>query len=217
VEKRILFIVTGFIAGTAISLLVYYNLTGLFPDAPLLALLTSGGGVSGLLLQSVFYIISKKINAWVLWQEQFSLRFIIDFIFNGLTGVLFSGVILMVVLKVSTQASLSSIWETNWQGFAVLWILTIVFVILYNIITLVLYAYYHYAEGQISNIKKERKQLKLQYEALKNQLSPHYLFNSLNTISSLIHKDKASAEEFIRRLADTYQYILKRININWYP
>jgi LytS/YehU family sensor histidine kinase len=44
---------------------------------------------------------------------------------------------------------------------------------------------------------------------LKSQLSPHYLFNSLNTISSLIHKDKGSAEEFIRRLADTYTYILR--------
>lgn len=207
-EKRILFIVTGFIAGTAISLLVYYNLTGLFPNAPLLALLTVGGGVSGVLLQSIFYVISRKINGRILWQEQFSLRFLIDFVFNGLGGILISGVILMIVLKLSTKESVADIWASNWQGFAVLWILTMVFVILYNIITLVLYAYYHYAEGQISTIKKDRKQLKLQYQALKNQLSPHYLFNSLNTISSLIHKDKASAEEYIRRLADTYQYIL---------
>jgi LytS/YehU family sensor histidine kinase len=43
---------------------------------------------------------------------------------------------------------------------------------------------------------------------LKSQLSPHYLFNSLNTISSLIYNDPQTAEQFIRRLAITYQYIL---------
>jgi LytS/YehU family sensor histidine kinase len=47
---------------------------------------------------------------------------------------------------------------------------------------------------------------------LKSQISPHYLFNSLNTISSLIFKDTQSAEQFIRRLAQTYQYILSTQN-----
>lgn len=84
----------------------------------------------------------------------------------------------------------------------------IVLVLMYNVIMLVFYAYHHYAEGQIADVKIERKQLKLQFEALRNQLSPHFLFNSLNTISSLIHQDEDRAEEFIRRLANTYQYVL---------
>ena len=61
-------------------------------------------------------------------------------------------------------------------------------------------------------MQNERKQLELQFEALKSQISPHYLFNSLNTISSLIFKDTQSAEQFIRRLAQTYQYILSTQN-----
>jgi LytS/YehU family sensor histidine kinase len=61
-------------------------------------------------------------------------------------------------------------------------------------------------------VQRERRQLELQFEALKSQISPHYLFNSFNTISSLIFKDLPSAEQFIRRLAQTYQFILATQN-----
>jgi len=61
---------------------------------------------------------------------------------------------------------------------------------------------------QIESERQIRKQIELQFEALKTQLSPHYLFNSLNTISLLIYKDQQLAEKFIRKLALTYQYIL---------
>jgi LytS/YehU family sensor histidine kinase len=44
---------------------------------------------------------------------------------------------------------------------------------------------------------------------LKLQLNPHFLFNSLNTLSSLVHDDQARAAEFIRRLSDVYRYVLE--------
>jgi LytS/YehU family sensor histidine kinase len=76
----------------------------------------------------------------------------------------------------------------------------------------ILFSYQHYTVAQIENIQRDRRQLELQFEALKSQISPHYLFNSLNTISSLIFKDLPSAEQFIRRLAQTYQFILTTQN-----
>ncbi len=83
---------------------------------------------------------------------------------------------------------------------------------IYIIVYALLYSYQQYAVAQIETLQRERKQLELQFEALKSQVSPHYLFNSLNTISSLIYKDPQSAEQFIRRLAQTYQYILATQN-----
>src|SRR5262249_52739870 len=61
---------------------------------------------------------------------------------------------------------------------------------------------------QVEQLRSERWQLKLQFESLKSQISPHYLFNCLNTISSLLYKDSHMAEEFIRRMADTFRYVL---------
>jgi two-component system, LytTR family, sensor kinase len=47
-----------------------------------------------------------------------------------------------------------------------------------------------------------------QSETLKNQVNPHFLFNSLNTLSSLISSQPIKAEEFTQKLSDIYRYIL---------
>lgn len=94
--------------------------------------------------------------------------------------------------------------DLTWKFF----ILIAVSVFIYKVIYTILFSYRQYAVTQIETVQNERKQLELQFEALKSQLSPHYLFNSLNTISSLIYNDPQTAEQFIRRLALTYQYIL---------
>lgn len=49
-----------------------------------------------------------------------------------------------------------------------------------------------------------------QYEALKNQLSPHFLFNSLSILSSLVHVSPDLSEKFIDRLSKAYRYILEQ-------
>ena len=71
-----------------------------------------------------------------------------------------------------------------------------------------MYSYYAYATVQIEAVKYERKQIDLQLRALKSQLSSHFLFNNLNTISSLAHNDAQQAETYIRGLANIYNYTL---------
>jgi LytS/YehU family sensor histidine kinase len=53
------------------------------------------------------------------------------------------------------------------------------------------------------------EKLIFQNETLKNQVNPHFLFNSLNTLSSLISAQPEIAEEFIQRLSSIYRYILE--------
>ncbi|MCC6282491.1 MAG: histidine kinase [Saprospiraceae bacterium] len=59
---------------------------------------------------------------------------------------------------------------------------------------------------EAERLKKE--QISAKYETLKNQVNPHFLFNSLNVLSSLVHRDADLAEKFIRQLSDVYRYIL---------
>ena len=47
------------------------------------------------------------------------------------------------------------------------------------------------------------------YTALQNQLNPHFLFNSLNTLISEIRYNPANAELFTQHLSDVYRYILQ--------
>ncbi len=49
--------------------------------------------------------------------------------------------------------------------------------------------------------------VKLEYETLKNQVNPHFLFNSLNTLTSLVSEND-DAVKFIKNLANVYRYVL---------
>lgn len=49
-----------------------------------------------------------------------------------------------------------------------------------------------------------------QFESLKNQVNPHFLFNSLNVLSSLVHIDADLSEKFIDQLARSYRYLLEQ-------
>lgn len=49
-----------------------------------------------------------------------------------------------------------------------------------------------------------------QFAALKNQVSPHFLFNSLSILSSLVHVDPNLSEKFIDQLSKAYRYILEQ-------
>jgi two-component system LytT family sensor kinase len=57
--------------------------------------------------------------------------------------------------------------------------------------------------------KLREENLIFQNETLKNQVNPHFLFNSLNTLSALITTRPEDAEKFIQKLSSIYRYILE--------
>lgn len=61
----------------------------------------------------------------------------------------------------------------------------------------------------LKNIQQEKERLASQYEVLKNQVNPHFLFNSLNTLASLISSDPPSALRFTSKFAKIYRLILE--------
>lgn len=68
---------------------------------------------------------------------------------------------------------------------------------------------YRYLQQKQVNLVRLQKEYTLsQFEALKNQLNPHFLFNSLSILSSLVYADANAAEEFIAKLSKTYRYLL---------
>jgi two-component system, LytTR family, sensor kinase len=54
----------------------------------------------------------------------------------------------------------------------------------------------------------KQEQVKSELSGLKDQINPHFLFNSLNTLSSLVHDDASKADAFITKMASVYRYIL---------
>ncbi len=54
----------------------------------------------------------------------------------------------------------------------------------------------------------KREHLAGQYQSLKNQLNPHFLFNSLNVLSNLVYEDADQSNAFIEKLSAIYRYVL---------
>ncbi len=61
-----------------------------------------------------------------------------------------------------------------------------------------------------ANEELKRENLLAKYEALKNQVNPHFLFNSLNTLSGVVEQKPELATDFIKKLSDIYRYVFEQ-------
>jgi len=81
-----------------------------------------------------------------------------------------------------------------------------------NIPILLVFELIHYFQSEQKAIaeseKAKRKVLLFQHETLKAQINPHFLFNSLNVLSSLIYINPENANKFTKALSKTYRYVL---------
>lgn len=81
-----------------------------------------------------------------------------------------------------------------------------------NIPILLVFELIHYFQSEQKAIadseKAKRKVLLFQHETLRSQINPHFLFNSLNVLSSLIYINQENANKFTKALSKTYRYVL---------
>jgi len=83
---------------------------------------------------------------------------------------------------------------------------------MYMLIALMSYAfsyYRQYREGQVRTFQLEAQLSQAQLQALKMQLHPHFLFNTLHSISALLNKDTEAARKMITRLGDFLRLTLE--------
>ena len=86
--------------------------------------------------------------------------------------------------------------------------LIISFVVLLGIHTL--YFYKAYNENRVKEQKIIAGTASAKFESLKNQIDPHFLFNSLNVLSSLIEENPENAQRFTTSLSKIYRYVLEQ-------
>ncbi|GAB3338784.1 histidine kinase [Larkinella ripae] len=66
---------------------------------------------------------------------------------------------------------------------------------------------YRRAIAEAEAIQKSR--IQGQFDSLKSQVNPHFLFNSLNSLSALISEDKQQANKFLEEMSSVYRYLLQ--------
>ncbi|TYB77127.1 histidine kinase [Bizionia myxarmorum] len=82
-------------------------------------------------------------------------------------------------------------------------------------IVIVFHAIFFFKQAQEKKVKESQIVAQTQtakFDALKNQLDPHFLFNSLNVLSSLIEENPENAQKFTTSLSKIYRYVLEQKN-----
>ena len=82
-----------------------------------------------------------------------------------------------------------------------------------TIVTLVFHLIYFYKALQEKRVKEQKiiaGTASAKFDALKNQLDPHFLFNSLNVLASLIDENPYQAQRFTTSLSKVYRYVLEQ-------
>jgi two-component system, LytTR family, sensor kinase len=74
--------------------------------------------------------------------------------------------------------------------------------------TFLLYSVSERQQTLLENEKLIAENLRIRYEVLKNQVDPHFLFNSLNTLNGLIAIDVDKSQEFVQNLSSVFRYAI---------
>ncbi|SEI37886.1 Histidine kinase [Dyadobacter koreensis] len=87
-----------------------------------------------------------------------------------------------------------------------------------TVLVYLVYEATYFFEAWKTNVRKTeslmREGVQSQLEVLKNQLDPHFLFNSMNTLAALIDDTNTDAQQYLERLSDVYRYVLVSRNKN---
>ena len=162
--------------------------------------------------------------SFVIWQGNryllFSLRSYFDW-FNRPIRKIVALVFAVTFFTIPISALMLIGWyqifrkgQVNWD---VLTTATLIIMICVLFITHVYETVFLVKESESEMVRTEqleRAKAEAELQALKNQIDPHFMFNSLNTISHLIDENPAKAREFNEHLADVYRYILQNKSRN---
>ena len=116
---------------------------------------------------------------------------------------------------------LGVLWIFNFMIYQVLhfpeaglpsFVIKFAFIMTTNIPILLVFELIYYFQSEQKAIaeseKAKRAALSFQHETLRAQMNPHFLFNSLNVLSSLIYMNPDNANRFTKALSKTYRYVL---------
>jgi sensor histidine kinase YesM len=159
----------------------------------------------------VFWILWAVFSPVIIWlARNFRVtreQWLDSLLFHIPTGVIFSLIHLTVYVLITTWhdtgiTTFAGFIESFRRVFAVsfVWWSTAYWTILISIHA---FDYYQdYQEGLLKSSQLEAKLAQSQLQALKMQLHPHFLFNTLNSISALLPEDTEAADKMIARLGD---------------
>lgn len=192
---------TRFIVGAAAVILVAATLYGLQPGT-IFYFTAAWVLVIALLLWFGNRMLTARLDKQLPWSRFGNWRFFIQLIL-GLAYLLFLVNTIYYGIKISLTddpPTAEQLIVMNVWGAAI-------FIPIYSLY-FSLHFLRHWRNSELAVEKSQKERMRSQLDSLKNHLDPHFLFNNLNILSSLIDKDKQSSKVFIEKFAEVYRALL---------
>jgi len=165
----------------------------------------------------IFAVILYGVNA--LWFEYLGKKYSNQIFTPKLFTLAISGniVLSLIGIFISKVILLIGIYKIPWEDFwARQTLMNYRFsMLIAMVVSLVFYGVWYYKNRQENKVKEQKiiaGTASAKFDALKNQLDPHFLFNSLNVLTSLIEEDPYQAQKFTTSLSKVYRYVLEQKN-----
>jgi len=160
-------------------------------------------------------LISTHLTKIFSWRTSLGRRFLAGFLTNlGITFLITFIFIYLYSLFPNEGRQLSFLEFIGSDFNYKLMVLLAFLVFVFTLTDLSLFSYYQFAVDQIRTLQNKRHLLDLRFDALKKQLSPHFLFNSLNTVSGMLYRDTVETEKYVRALVSSYRQIFELADYN---
>lgn len=148
-----------------------------------------------------------KLNQLFPWKKSILIRFTVGYF----SSLIIAAILIIIAESFYSRENFESQIKFSNEQTQVILKLTIIIafvVFVFNLLHFSLYSYQNYFINSLKIKRIKREQMELHIEALKNQLTPHYLFNNLNTISSLISSNIDQTEEYIRSFVNSCRFLI---------
>lgn len=160
-------------------------------------------GLLFVLIVAPFQKVIDWLNLHLKWSQHFFKRLIIE-----ASVVLITCVVLGFIFGEFIHLYIDHVLETG----AVI-LRTILFLLITSSLIMALLELHQLNEEKdellLLSQKLEKEKIETLYNSLKQQVNPHFLFNSLSVLSSLVHYDAKKADLFIQHFSDIYRYVLE--------
>ncbi|MBL0742608.1 sensor histidine kinase [Chryseolinea lacunae] len=100
---------------------------------------------------------------------------------------------------------------------ATTWALYVICTVVINLGFFTDYFLQRWKDSLVVAERLEKEKSQVQFDNLKNQLNPHFLFNALSSLNSLIFENQALASQFVQQLSKVYRYVLQNKDKNFVP
>jgi LytS/YehU family sensor histidine kinase len=163
------------------------------------------GGAFGVGLKVMVTALDRKLP----WLHNPLKRLIVQFLIT----ISYSLVVIVLAVLLNgllTNQEITSVFFLEQSYFMAKIAFTFIFV--GSMISNAVLFFKNWKESAVQQEKLKREQLALQYETLKSQVNPHYLFNNLNSLTSLINSNPNKAIDFVKKLSEVYRYVLDQKN-----